>query len=124
MNRTLLILLLVLSIVILPACVKPVILTPTGDETKYPATKPEIITFSTTTPTDRPYKEIGYVFAQGENWKGALKLAKEKTAEQGGEAIVKGRGSTQVVLTGFILFVPMYQAFFFVEGTVIKYEQP
>jgi hypothetical protein len=124
MNRVLLILSLVAVVLFVSACIKPVILIPTGDDAKYSATKIDTITFSTTAQTEKSFKEVGYVFAQGDSWKNALKLAKEKTAAQGGEAIINGRGSVSVVLAGVILFFPVYETYYFVEGTVIRYDHP
>jgi hypothetical protein len=123
MNRVMLILSFIIIVLFIPACIKPVILSPTGDDAKYAATKPEEVTFSTTVPADRPYKEIGTIFSQGESWKKSLKLAREKASQLGGQAIIQGRGSASVRLTGIILFFPIFQTFYFVEGTVIRYEQ-
>jgi hypothetical protein len=123
MKRVMVFLLLVVIVLFVPACIKPVILSPTGDDAKYTATKPEEVTFSTTVPTGKPYKEVGTIFSQGESWKESLKLAKEKASQQGGQAIIQGRGSASVRLTGMILFIPIFQTFYFVEGTVIRYEQ-
>jgi hypothetical protein len=121
MARTMFIALLIAALFI-PACIKPVIFTPTADEPTFAATKPEDVSFTTLATVDGPYKEVGYVFAQGQNWSEALKIAKEKTAAIGGDAIIQGRGSTQVVLAGLILFFPMYETYYFAEGRVIRYE--
>ena len=104
------------------ACIRPVIMVPTNEGTGYPATDPEKISISTMTVTDRPFKEVGYVFAQGKSIKEASKLAKEEAAKMGGTAIVDGRVHTQVLLTGFILFFPIYESFYYVRGTVARFE--
>jgi hypothetical protein len=114
--------LLLIGFLFLPACIKPVIFTPTADEQRFTPTNPVGITFSTNQTTDKANKELGYVFAQGTNWTEALKLARTKASEIGGNAIIRGRGSVQVIYVGTFFIVPIYQVYYYAEGMVIKYE--
>jgi hypothetical protein len=122
MTRMLYMVLAAALIVLLVGCIKPVVLLPTGGDTKYPPTKLEDVTFTTKATVDKPFNEIGFVYAQGLTWKEALRLAKEKTSSIGGHAIVNGRGSTLIFVSGVIIFVPIYQTMYIVEGTAIRYE--
>jgi|WetSurMetagenome_2_1015567.scaffolds.fasta_scaffold327820_3 hypothetical protein len=104
-------------------CIRPVIMAPTNQEKAYAPTEASSVTISTFKKTDRPSIEVGYVFSQEKSVKDAEKLAREEASKMGGHAIVDARIQAQVQLTGFILFFPIYETFYFVHGTVVRYEE-
>ena len=114
--------LLVLLSTVIGGCIKPVILAPTNEEKTFAPTNPDNIVITTNSWLAKPNKEIGYVFAQGESIDDAKKLAKEKAAEAGGDAIISGHSDVHVILSGFILFIPIYESVYSVHGMVVKYQ--
>ena len=107
---------------IVTGCIRPVIMAPTNQEKSYPATNENSITISTLANPEKPTVEVGYVFSQEKSIKDAEKLAREEAAKMGGNAIIGATVRTQVLLTGFILFFPIYETFYMVYGTVVRYE--
>jgi hypothetical protein len=112
----------ILVAVFVTGCVRPVIMAPTNEERVYTATDPKNVSISTMRLRDKPSTELGYVFAQGQSIEEAEKLAREEAAKMGGTMIVGARENAQVILSGFILFFPIYETYYFVRGTVVKFE--
>jgi hypothetical protein len=111
-----------MAAILISGCIRPVIMAPTNQEKSYTATDQSQITISTVRKVDKPFIEVGYVFAQEKSIKDAEKLAREEASKMGGHAVIGARIQTQVLLTGFILFFPIYETFYFVHGTVVRYE--
>ena len=103
-------------------CIRPVIMAPTNQEKAYTATDEKDVTITSVSKLERPCTEVGYVYSQEKELKQAEKLAREEAAKMGGNAIVGTTVRAQVVLTGFILFFPIYETFYLVHGTVVRYE--
>lgn len=102
-------------------CVRPVIIAPTNEERSFEPTNPSDIKVSTNETLEKKSIEVGYVFAQEKSLKNATKLAREEAAKMGGNAIIGARASTQVILSGFVLFIPIYETVYHLRGTVVKY---
>jgi hypothetical protein len=96
---------------------------PTNQEKAFAATDASKVTISTVRKVEQPNVEVGYVFAQEKSLKEAEKLAREEASKMGGHAIIRSRVHAQVILTGFILFFPIYETFYLVHGTVVRYEE-
>ncbi len=121
MKRTLT-LVLCSALLIASGCVRPVIMAPTNQEKSFTPTNETTITISTVPKTDKPNVELGYVYSQEKSLKDAEQLAREEAAKMGGNAIIGATTRAQVMLTGFILFFPVYETFYIVHGTVVRFE--
>ncbi|MBX2990994.1 MAG: hypothetical protein KF749_07480 [Bacteroidetes bacterium] len=88
----------------------------------FPPTEPAKILITTNESLDKPITEIGYVFARGSSLDEASKFAREKAASAGGNAIINSRSDVHVILSGFILFIPIYESIYGVHGMVVKYQ--
>ncbi len=121
MKRTLT-LVLCCMLLVASGCIRPVIMAPTNQEKAFTPTDEKDITISTVPKMDKPNVELGYVYSQEKSLKDAEKLAREEAAKMGGNAIVGTTTRAQVMLTGFILFFPVYETFYIVHGTVVRYE--
>jgi hypothetical protein len=113
---------LLLVSVVLGGCIKPVILAPTNEEKTFSPTNAEQVLITTNSWLAKPNVEVGYVFAQGQSLDDAKKLARQKAAEAGGDAIISSHSDVHVILSGFILFIPIYESVYGVHGMVVKYQ--
>lgn len=102
-------------------CVRPSLLVLTNYEREYPKTTPESIGITTVQNLSKPITEIGYMYVRASSLTEALKEAREKAAQSGGEMIIDMRAEVQITQVGAILFLPVYDTSYSIEGIVIRF---
>ncbi len=109
-----------LLIAICGGCARPSLVVLTNYEREYPKTSPEDIILTTERSVSRPITEIGYVYVKSNSLDQALKEAREKTAESGGDMIIDMRAEVEVTQVGSLLFVPLYDTSYSIRGMVVR----
>ena len=96
----------------------------TGDETPYPAVKPDSVRITTEILPSPPYKEIGYLFIQESELGNVVRLSRKRAGEVGGEAIMNARVGVNVKQVGSFLSFPVFDKAYFVRGVVVRRKAP
>jgi hypothetical protein len=101
-------------------CVRPSLVVLTNYEKNYPKTSPAEIVLTTESTVSKPITEVGYVYARASSLEQALKEAREKAADSGGDMIIDVRAEAQVTQVGSLIFIPLYDTSYSIKGMVVR----